>query len=369
MLKQGVQAACVIAAASMASPAAAKPSGGAIDDKPLVTGTFIQLNETSASAGGDWWRRQVEAMHEVGMDTVVIQYVGYGERYFYPTDIEGVKANPDDSLEHILAAADDTGIRVFMGLQLSDKFWGGAFDHDANLKRNRSTLDELHTRYGKHHSLVGWYIPEEISDHTARNPEFAESLLDYIGSITKLARESTGLSVMISPYFGQQPDARAYADWWDKTALPRINIDILAMQDGVGTHRTTIEEARPVYEALAPVLKKHEVTFWANNECFDQLHGWPVDEQDWAAGPVGFKKFLAQVRSTYPLVEKSITFEFTTYMDLTKPGPSSDLYEAYRAYFAEISGRETSGQTVQPLGSVIKTTFKGANRVANARQE
>lgn len=369
MLRQSAQMACVIAAATVATPATADRANQADQDTPLVSGAFIQLNDTSASEPGDWWGRQVAAMNAVGMDTVVIQYSGYGDEYFYPTDIQGVKPNETDSLEHILKATDEAGMRVFLGLQLSDTFWGGSFDGDANLKRNRATLEELYARYGSHASLSGWYIPEEISDHTQRKPQFAEDLLDYIGSISTLAKERTGLPVMISPYFGQEPDAAAYAKWWDQTALPRLHVDILAMQDGVGTHRTTIEESRPVYEALRPILLRHGVTFWANNECFDQTHGWPVDDRAWAAQPAGFETFMAQVRSTAPMVEKSITFEFTTYISPMNPGLSKQLYQAYRDYYANVIGdKKPAAQTTIPR-PVIKTTLKGTNNVAPLRQD
>jgi Domain of unknown function (DUF4434) len=358
MFKQGAQLACVIAATSLATPCRAGTGQGEPHEKPLVTGAFIQMTEGLAAAKKAWWQDQLAAMKAVGMDTVIIQYVGYGDQYFYPTQVDGAVPMRDDPLEHILAAADDTRTRVFMGLQLNDAFWNDEFDSEANLARNSATLNELYRRYRSHPSLAGWYVPEEISDHTPRKPELAEALIEYIGKITALAHETTGLPVMISPYFGQQPDAEAYARWWDEKALGRMNIDILAMQDGVGTHRTTIAESRPVYEALKPVLRRHGVAFWANNESFDQTHGWPVDEDGWAARPVDFDTFMEQVNSTAPFVKKIVTFEFTSYMNPQIPGRSQTLYEAYRAYHASVTGGKqpvTGAQSLSlPAGQTVK---------------
>lgn len=358
MFKQGVQLACVIAATSLTTPSKADIRQADQHDKPVVTGAFIQLNETSASAEKTWWQGQLAAMKAVGMDTVIIQYVGYGDQYFYPTNVEGAVPTEIDSLEHILSAADETQIQVFVGLQLNNEFWGGKFDGDVNLTRNSATLNELYSRYGSHLSLAGWYIPEEISDHTQRKPEFTEALLEYMGQISRLAHETTKLPVMISPYFGQQPDAQAYAKWWDETALPRIDIDILAMQNGVGTHRTTIAEARPVYEALKPVLQRHGVAFWANNESFDQTHGWPVDEDGWAAQPVDFDTFMEQVNSTAPFVKKIVTFEFTNYMNPETPGRSQALYEAYRTYHASVTDGKRQATEVRASDLPARQTVK-----------
>jgi hypothetical protein len=101
------------------------------------------------------------------------------------------------------------------------------------------------------------------------------------------------------------------------------------MQDGVGTHRTTIAEARAVFQALKPVMAKHGVAFWANNESFNQVHGWPVDDRRWAAEPTNIVAFVAQIESTNPFVEKSITFEFSTYMSPQRTPAAKKLYQDY----------------------------------------
>ena len=156
-----------------------------------------------------------------------------------------------------------------------------------------------------------------------------------MGRISQRIHARSNLPVMVSPYFGQTPKPQEYAKWWDEVVLPAIHVDIVALQDGVGTHRTSIGESRQVFEAMAPVMKRHQVAFWANNESFDQTHGWPVNKQPWAAKPVDFKTFLQQVRSTSSFVEKIVTFEFTHYMSPLVPGASQDLYHAYQRYLQD----------------------------------
>lgn len=295
----------------------------------FVTGAFLQFDEGNVANSAVQWQAELAAMRVIGMDVVVVQYLASDDRYFYPTSESGVETTRSDAVRTLLRAAEDQGIRVFLGLHMNNAFWEGKVDLDERLDRNLKMLKELHARYCKSKALAGWYLPEEIDDHTAGKPH-AAALLEYFGRISNFAHQRTALPVMISPYFGQRPDATAYARWWDKVALPQIHVDVVALQDGVGTHRTSIEESRQVFAALAPVMKRHRVAFWANNECFDQTSGWPVSEGNWTAQSTDAKTFRKQVDATAPFVEKAVTFEFHHYMNPAGPHRAQELYREYR---------------------------------------
>ncbi len=304
---------------------------------PIASGAFIQLSGGSASRSASWWVDELTAMRDLAMDTLVVQYVGINNFYFYPTAVSGASPYPVDSIERILGAADALDMSVYLGLHLDTSINAGQFDLAANLARGQATLAELHTRYGAHDSLAGWYLPEEMSDYIAFHlPQLSDNILTYLGQMTDLAHETTSLPTMISPYFGQNPNAQAYANWWNTTGIPRTGVDILALQDGVGTHRTTIAQSRAVYEALAPVLAQHGVAFWANNESFNQIHGWPVDDQPWQAQPADAETFIAQIEASAPFVEKAITFEFTYYMSPQRGGLAAGLYSDYLDYVQSV---------------------------------
>ena len=83
-------------------------------------------------------------------------------------------------------------------------------------------------------------------------------------------------------------------------------------------------------------MANHGVAFWANNESFNQTHGWPVDNQPWAAQPTGINTFVAQIESTNPFVEKSITFEFSHYMSPQGTTATNVLFQDYQAYFESV---------------------------------
>ncbi len=272
-------------------------------------------------------------MKAIGMDTAIVVCVANGRRYYYPTAIAGATPSEHDTLGALLTQADKIDMQVFLGLHLDyDQFRSGEFDLADNLAQARAELHELWDRYGRHACVAGWYMPQEISDYMIlHQPRLRDDVVSYTKAVTAEARSVTHLPMMISPYFGRAPDADSYAKWWDSVGLPQMKVDIVALQDGVGTQRTTTEEARPVFEALQPVMAKHGARFWANNESFNQTHGWPVDDQRWSAEPASIHGFMAQVASTAPLVEKSVTFEFTHYMSPQGTPEARKLYSDYKA--------------------------------------
>lgn len=302
---------------------------------PLATGAFVQLNYGLASKTAAWWQTELGSMKSIGMDTVIVQYVAYNQSYYYPTNVAGGTPYAVDSVERILDAADQHGIKVFLGMHLDSGQYSGAFNLTANRAQGTATLNELRARYGSHSSLGGWYMPQEISDYTVfSEPALRDKLVTYTHDLTELAHTSSGLPMMISPYFGQNPNGASYANWWNTTGLPATGIDILALQDGVGTHRTNIAQSQAVFQAMAPVMAAHDVEFWGNNESFNQIHGWPVDAQPFAAVPTAIGTFTQQIQSTSPLVDKSVTFEYTTYLSTQGTAAAQVLHQAYEGYFA-----------------------------------
>ena len=113
---------------------------------PVVTRSFIQLNNSFTSLSQQWWDDELGAMKDVGMDTLVIQYVGFGSTYFYPSSVPGVNGSETDTIGRVLQAADTLGMNVFLGLQLNSD----GFDLNQNLTRGAATLTELNSRYGSH---------------------------------------------------------------------------------------------------------------------------------------------------------------------------------------------------------------------------
>jgi hypothetical protein len=305
---------------------------------PFVTGAFVQLNDRLAFKDATWWQTELASMKSLGMDTLIVQRVAIGKKYYYPTKIAGCH-DPfnSDSLAMILDAADQLMMKVYLGVHFDPFQPPATFDLPANTWQAMATLNELHTIYGRHASLAGWYMPQEFSDDIAfKQVALCEQLTTYTRELTRCAHASTGLPVLIAPYFGQRPNGPLYAEWWGTTGLPSTGVDIFALQDGVGTHRTSIEQSLEVFLAMMPILAAHGVVFWANNESFNQIHGSPVDCKPFEAIPTDIKTFTHQIQAMAPTVKKSVTFEFTTYMSTQFTAATNALYEDYYNYFHNV---------------------------------
>ena len=239
-----------------------------------------------------------------------------------------------EPLRDILNAAGEFGMQVFLGLGLDPAFWSGAFDPDASAEKNVALMLRLEDLYGDSPALVGWYLPEEIDDRRFVASDVHEAAMRYLERVAGAAHERTGRLVMVAPYFGMTPDGPAYAAWWDAT-LARAPIDVIALQDGVGTRRTTTEEGVSVFAALAEVAERRGVALWSDLEVFEQIHGWPVDTGAWQARPADIDRVKHQLRLEAPHVAKIVVFDFVHYMSPRLGGDAEALYRGYQAYLAE----------------------------------
>lgn len=304
------------------------PSAPRGERTPAISGAFFQLNPEMGGWNRDEWGRELDFARQAGINTILVQYAIYTGVCHFPCPPEMVADMDErfDSISHLMDAAGERGMEVYLGLQLDHSFWEGEFDPAERIATNSRVLDELRALYGDRPALAGWYLPEEISDVLLRDPEAFEAMAVYLGGITAHIRESGGLPAIISPYFGVNPNPAEYAADWDRL-LERVDLDIFALQDGVGTRRTTIAEGAAVFKALAPVMERHGVAFWANVEVFDLVHGWPIDDKPWSAAPATADRVLAQMEAAAPHTTKTIIFDFPHYLSPREEGPRRTLYE------------------------------------------
>jgi hypothetical protein len=236
-----------------------------------------------------------------------------------------------DPIGTILRAAEQRDVQVWLGLSLDPNYWQGVFDPVASAESNTALMLELERLYGASPALAGYYLPEEIDDRSFISDTAHEAMTQYLAAMTTAAHDQVGRPVMVAPYFGINPNGEAYAAWWDET-LERAPLDVIAMQDGVGTRRTTAAEGVPVYAALAEVAARHGVALWSDLEVFEQTHGWPVDDLAWQAQPARIETVVEQLTLEAPYVTKFVTFDFTHHMSPRLGGMAAELYRSYQDY-------------------------------------
>ncbi|HEX7004579.1 MAG TPA: DUF4434 domain-containing protein [Trueperaceae bacterium] len=238
-----------------------------------------------------------------------------------------------DPLGDLLAAAETLDMKVWLGLSLDPTYWQGVFDPLASAETNIELMKELESRYGSSPALAGYYLPEEIDDRSFIEAKAHAAMVEYLASMAEAGHE-IDRPVMVAPYFGMNPNADAYADWWDET-LAAAPIDVIAMQDGVGTKRTTVEEGVPVYRALKEVTDRHDVALWSDLEVFEQVHGWPVDGLAWQAQSANINTVIEQLELEAPYVDKFVVFDFSHYMSPRLGGEALELYQGYQEYLED----------------------------------
>jgi len=156
----------------------------------LVDGAFLDLLHWSDEEAPAYnpllkqmtaadWRQQIASMAQLGIRTAVVQalYLAPGEYVVqtnqtcddyhglamypapkaYPREFDGF-VDKADKVEAILDAADQYGVSVFLG----DGLFAWFDFTPASLCWHKRVLDELLARYGKHASLAGIYVSEEL---------------------------------------------------------------------------------------------------------------------------------------------------------------------------------------------------------------
>ncbi len=272
--------------------------------------------------------------------SLTVSVSGDGSHYLalgQPVTWGEASSGPDlanwDPLGDIMAAAEQVGFDVWLGLSLDPAYWQGSFDAAASAASNTELMLLLEERYGASPALAGYYLPEEIDDRSFVAPEAHAAMTDYLSAMADAAH-AIERPVMVAPYFGMNPDAEAYAAWWD-TTLASADIDVIALQDGVGTRRTTAAQGVPVFAALKAVTDRHGVALWSDLEVFEQTHGWPVDDLAWQSQPASIDTLTEQLELEAPYVDKFVAFDFTHYMSPRLGGQAAQLYDAYAAYLEE----------------------------------
>lgn len=297
--------------------------------KPIVTGAFFQL----ASGHNDendypvsYWKKELTAMKEIGMDTAIVQYTHDHDNSFMP------------ATERILTAADEVGIKVFVGTILDestswylvDKFNESWLEKEAEKVASYAT--DMVRKLKNHSSFVGVYIPYEDNTLSLAGP-----VGDFYNKVVQaVKKEDSNLLTLISPFTCLQPGRalsfpKAVLERYYKIMLAHAKVDICAWQDGVGGTTNQLTRIENDLGAIAKACKADGITLWANVEVFHRTT--PLNEAFEAKGTdIGILK--QQVSKEHSYVSKIICFDFNHYFSPNIGEESAKkLYEDYKTYY------------------------------------
>jgi hypothetical protein len=248
------------------------------DPAPLrcpLDGTFVQLRGDQIGWGRAEWSRTLDDFALLGLHTIVLQHTGdpYGS-------YESYDRHP---LTTLLEEADARGgFSIWLGLAHAPGWPDTVPDTMPPLADPRA-VEQLGRLCESHPSCVGFYLSPEIDDTTwaSRAPQ----LHAFLGSAVSVLRARVPRArFAIAPYFTRALEPDAYAAFLSDV-VANLGIDVVMLQGGTGTGRTTPEDVRRYLLPLRARLRASHVETWLVVELFAQRSGPPIDASPFSAEP------------------------------------------------------------------------------------
>lgn len=291
-----------------------------------ISATFIDeitYDIPSNNYSFEEWKRDLDYMQEVGIDTLVFIRGGFLGRTIFPSKhFECYRE--DDLVEFILSEADRRLMKVFIGLYISNLTWNDG-DWGEEVRQNSLFIGEVLEKYGHHPSFVGWYIPHEV----ATNVYNIEPLTKALASMCK--ERTPKKLTLLSPFFPGDATSvsftpeRFFSEWDGIFSSFEGLIDICAYQDG----SAPLSKAKEYFKAAKELCAKHHIRLWENAETFER-------DVRTLYFPIPFEQLRYKLDLLAPYVEGVITFEFSHFMSPQSIFPSAGrLYSLYKKHYED----------------------------------
>lgn len=344
-------------------------------DYPVLCGSFMQpgaFKNHSLSR----MKEHLGYMLEVGIDTLILQwsFVTEGDKVssvFYESSFGADKkaSSYDESgkmlLDTILAAAEELGVKVFIGLNENAEWWS-KYVTDKNWLTQQSALgiegakqmyDTYKSKYPN--AFYGWYFVFEFSNMNASAAQLDNASYLLASYRNGLYDIDPDMPMMLSPFVtASGPSPEKTGEMWE-TVFAKADFrpgDIFCCQDSVGAGHITIDMLDAFYREIKEAVDTVEgFRFWANNEDFTQA--------DWTTAPLN--RFVQQMNIASKYVEAHVTFAYSHYQnpDMGKTGQ----HLAYKTYYE--TGKIPASTMVAPEVSVDSaangTTVQISGSIAN----
>ncbi len=321
-----------------------------------IDGAWVGIVHWSEEEGRHWnadirklteddWRQQILGMHNVGMDTVVIQEVIRNEAYYGTNNIgtagyHGLAYYPSalfpgrmsmtshDPVEAILSEADRLNMNVFLGV--GAYAW---FDFSPGaLAWSRQVAAELWRLYGHHPSFYGWYVSAEaygslIPAQSGQKDRYRHEVIDFFREFQAYCRTlAPEKPIMLAP------NAHGMLKSRDVWPLVLKHVDIICP---FAFHRMPAgdisgEQAAQLWQSMCDQTGTH---LWMDMEAFlfdgKALVPRPIDG-------------LIQDMQRFPSFEKILCYQYSGIFNapasrIIPGGPSTVvLYNDYRRYLENL---------------------------------
>lgn len=319
----------------------------------LDPGAFIHgIYPAKRRAGEADVRAKIDAMHELGIETIVITYPEYIINKwgaFYASSLPELNQHPNplgfDLVEAVLSQAGRHSQSVMLGIGRGTdlRLTYDGCDDPTRLQAARSfaekVIRELHAKYAdRHECFAGWYIT-----HECRNIRYASPYYDYVADLCHSL--TPGKPVMIAPDGSPIADSQAIAD---------SGVDIFAYQDAVGPGFVPPPNERYSYdpeERLATLGRVFgEYARWhADNpdkQIWATVEIWQMDGPEYTdAYPADWSRVARQIDAVRQHVSRIVIYECGGFLESPNSkvklgGPRAvRLFNAYKETLTATSPR------------------------------
>ncbi len=302
---------------------------------PWSQGTFTQPWTVDKYTTQAQWDAEFTYMRDVDITLWIYQWTGdsKGKTTIYPTQITGYhQSSSYDQVEQALFTAQKFGFQVFMGLVFNSEWWHKEGEDPAWLMNEASQMnavaDELYANYyGRYpNTFAGWYINWEMDNYAFYNtdPVQKQNMVDALNTVSQhLDGLNPNLPSTIAPFFNTNGGATPEqweTFWYD--IMNQTNVDIVAMQDGVGVGHATIDQLPAWYQHVCAGVWRAGKLCWTDLENFvGTSHLKPAPSQ----------RVIDQHQAEYPYVDRIITYSFIEAMS-PEFGFDPIYYDTYKAY-------------------------------------
>lgn len=295
--------------------------------KGPITGTFIDeitFDIPSSNWSHEQWKKDIDYMQEIGIDTVIFIRGGFEDKSVFPSKVLGT-TYADDLAGLVFEETSKRDMKVIFGAYISNGDWNRG-DYATEIKINKEFVNEVYERYGDFPSFSGWYIPHEVTRDCL-------NITEIMSGLSAIFKDKTpDKKVMMSPIFRGQLNGcgsnyftpERQAEEWDRMFTKAgKDVDICAFQDGSAPTRLMEE----YYTKMRDVCKKHNIEHWVNAETFER----DVRSQLY---PIPFQELKRRLAMHEKYAEKIITFEFSHFLSPQSIYPSArNLSELYKEYY------------------------------------
>lgn len=310
-----------------------------------IDGTFFEFLHHNTAEGKYWndalnrftaedWQKKVKEIADIGMEYIVLMATALYDKCYFKSSVYPFADIPcPDPIEALLSAADEYGIKVFLG----NGFYGDWRKAGNNIKDERviarsfKAMEELTALYSHHKSFYGWYFPDE----TCIILHFSKDFVRYVNRCSAFCKELTADKKTLIAPFGTNLALtnKAYV-----RNLMELDVDFIAYQDEVGVKKTPVGRTEKIFERLRKAHDKAgRAELWADIELFT-FEGAVYNS---ALLPADFSRVKRQIENVSPYCDKILCYQYPGLMNpaaseaFAGHKSSTVLYENYRKYTEE----------------------------------